>query len=85
MNLFRSEEHARRWPQFNPQSEEGFISLPELAGLFATESRHHMLEANYLSGWYPKRAAERPAAAETPAEAEAAAEDSEDVSVRRSA
>jgi hypothetical protein len=59
MNLFRSEDHARRWPQFNPQSEEGFIALPELAGFFATESRHHMLEADYLSTWFPKRAAER--------------------------
>ena len=59
MNLFRSEDHARRWSQFNPQSEEGFIALPELAGFFATESRHHMLEADYLSTWFPKRAAER--------------------------
>ena len=38
---------------------EGFIALPELAGFFATESRHHMLEADYLSTWFPKRAAER--------------------------
>jgi hypothetical protein len=59
MNLFRSEDHARRWAQFNPQSEEGFIALPELAGFFATESRHHMLEADYLSAWFPKRPAER--------------------------
>jgi len=59
MNLFRSEEHARRWAQFNPQSEEGFISLPDLAGFFATESRHHMLDADYLSAWFPKRGAER--------------------------
>ena len=59
MNLFRSEDHARRWAEFNPQSEEGFIALPELAGFFATESRHHMLEADYLSTWFPKRAAER--------------------------
>ena len=49
MNLFRSEEHARRWSQFNPRSEEGFISLPELAGFFGTETRHQMLDANYLS------------------------------------
>jgi hypothetical protein len=63
MNLFRSEEHARRWPQFNPKSEagQGFISLPDLASFFATESRHHMLAENYLSVWYPKRAAERTA------------------------
>jgi hypothetical protein len=59
MNLFRSEDHARRWSQFNPQSGEGFIALPELAGFFATESRHHMLEADYLSAWFPKRGAER--------------------------
>jgi len=59
MNLFRSEEHARRWPAFLPRSEEGFIALPDLAGFFATESRHHMLEPDYLSTWYPRRAAER--------------------------
>ena len=38
MNLFRSEEHARRWEQFRPESEEGFISLPDLVGFFGTES-----------------------------------------------
>ena len=59
MNLFRSEEHARRWAQFNPASETGFISLPELAGFFGTETRRHMLDADYLSAWFPKRAAER--------------------------
>jgi hypothetical protein len=59
MNLFRSEEHARRWPQFNPASEaqRGFIPLPDLATFFGTESRRHMLEPN--SAWYPRRAAER--------------------------
>src|SRR5437764_276692 len=61
MNLFRSEEHARRWALFNPLSEEGFITLSDLAGFFATESRHHMLEPDYLSTWFPKRGAERPA------------------------
>jgi len=59
MNLFRSEEHARRWAQFNPASEVGFISLPELAGFFGTETRRHMLDGDYLSAWFPKRAAER--------------------------
>jgi hypothetical protein len=61
MNLFRSEEHARRWAQFNPASEEGFIALPDLAAFFATESRHHMLDPDYLSAWFPRRAAERQA------------------------
>ena len=59
MNLFRSEEHARRWEQFRPESGEGFIALPELAGFFGTESRRHMLDADYLSKWYPRRGAER--------------------------
>ena len=61
MNFFRSEEHARRWSQFNPKSEagSGFIALPDLASFFATESRRHMLDENYLSVWYPKRGAER--------------------------
>ena len=27
MNLFRSEEHVRNWPQFNPESAEGVISV----------------------------------------------------------
>ena len=66
MNLFRSEEHARRWPQFNPASEVGlgFIRLEDLAAFFGTESRRHMLHADYLSTWYPKRAAERRAVLE---------------------
>ncbi len=59
MNLFRSEEHARRWELFRPESEEGFISLPDLVGFFGTESRQHMLDADYLSRWYPRRADER--------------------------
>ncbi len=57
--VFRSEEHARRWEQFRPESEEGFIVLPDLVGFFGTESRQHMLDADYLSRWYPRRAAER--------------------------
>jgi len=36
MNLFRSEEHARRWAQFNPAAEEGFIDLPDLAAKAAS-------------------------------------------------
>jgi hypothetical protein len=59
MNLFRSEEHARRWPAFQARAEEGFIALPELVSFFGTESRRHMLDADYFSVWYPRRAAER--------------------------
>ena len=66
MNLFRSEDHARRWEQFNRASEEGlgFIRLDDLVDLFGTESRRHMLDADYLSAWYPRRGAERRAVLE---------------------
>jgi hypothetical protein len=64
MNLFRSEDHARRWPAFQARAEEGFITLPALAALFGTESRRHLLDADYLSTWYPRRAAERRACLE---------------------
>jgi hypothetical protein len=64
MNLFRSEEHARRWAQFNPASQDGFISLADLADFFGTETRQHMLDPDYLSVWYPRRATERRAVLE---------------------
>jgi len=41
------------------ESEEGFISLPALVGFFGAVSRQHMLDADYLSRWFPMRAAER--------------------------
>ena len=59
MNLFRSEEHTRRWPAFQARAQEGFIALPDLVGFFGTESRRHMLDADYLSTWYPRRGSER--------------------------
>ena len=59
MNLFRAEEHARLWSQFTARAEEGFITLTDLAGFFGTESRRHMLDPDYLSVWYPRRAVER--------------------------
>ena len=40
-------------------AEEGFITLTDLAGFFGTESRRHMLDPDYLSVWYPRRAVER--------------------------
>ena len=59
MNLFRSEEHVRRWVLFNPESVDGMIALPDLAALFGTESRRHWLDDDYLSRWFPQRARER--------------------------
>lgn len=61
MNLFQSEEHVRGWQQLNPGSLEagGIIALPDLAALFGTPSRHHMLDGDYLTRWLPQRALER--------------------------
>ncbi len=47
------------WEQFRPKSEEGVLSLADLVGFSGTEARQHMLDADYLSRWYPRRAAER--------------------------
>lgn len=59
MNLFRSEEHVRRWALFNPDSGEGLMPLNDLASLFGTPSRRHLFDENYLSTWYPRRYEER--------------------------
>jgi hypothetical protein len=60
MNLFRSEEHARRWVHFNSASDpDGFIALTGLATLFGSESRRNLLAGDYLSRWFPRRPRER--------------------------
>jgi hypothetical protein len=59
MNLFRSEEHIRRWALFDPASEPGIIALSDLAVLFSTESRRHLLDGDYLERWAGKRWPER--------------------------
>jgi len=35
MNLFRSEEHVRRWALFDPASEDGIRPIQEFAALFS--------------------------------------------------
>ena len=37
MNLFRSEEHARRWKQFNPDFEKGLKPISFWFGLFSEQ------------------------------------------------
>lgn len=59
MNLFRSEEHVQRWSLFNLASRQGLIPLAQVATLFGAPSRRHMLDADYLSSWYPRRYEER--------------------------
>ena len=56
MNLFRSEEHVRNWPQFNPDSAQGIMPLRDWAALFGTEERRHYLDSDYISRWLPLKA-----------------------------
>ncbi len=35
------------------------IALPDLAVVFGTESRRHLLDPDYVSRWFPQRARER--------------------------
>jgi len=49
MNLFRSEEHVRRWAQFDSGSEVGIRPLRELATtLFALGRYRERLAPDYL-------------------------------------
>ena len=59
MNLFRSEEHVRRWEQFIPESLESIMSVADKAVAQGTESRRHWLDEDYLSRWFPQRERER--------------------------
>lgn len=59
MNLFRSEEHVRRWSALNPEAVSETIALPDLAALMGTESRRHWLDDDYVSRWLPNRPRER--------------------------
>lgn len=59
MNLFRSEEHVRRWALYDPAAAEGVIPLPDLAAVFGTEGRRHLLDGDYIARWLPRRGAER--------------------------
>jgi hypothetical protein len=59
MNLFRSEEHVRRWPQLLSSPEEGMVSLADLLVVFGSENRRHLLDGDYVSRWLPRRGPER--------------------------
>jgi hypothetical protein len=49
MNLFQSEEHVRRWAQFDPGSEDGIRPLGELATtLFGLGRYRERLVPDYL-------------------------------------
>ncbi len=52
MNLFRSEEHARRWFQYDAAAAEGTLPLGDWVRVFSVEYCRARLEPNYfLRAW----------------------------------
>ncbi len=49
MNLFRSEEHARKWRGFKPQTEAGINKLSAMAELFSGNLFTRRLDPDYAS------------------------------------
>jgi len=56
MNLFRSEEHVRRWADFDPESADGIKPVRELVRAFSGPLFTQRLSAEYLKRvqeWLP--------------------------------
>lgn len=49
MNFFRSEEHVRAWPDFDPASEDAIMSVADWARCFATEACRTRLAPDTLT------------------------------------
>ncbi|MBE7517795.1 MAG: hypothetical protein HS107_00955 [Thermoflexaceae bacterium] len=49
MNLFRSEEHVRRWSRYDPESADGILPLAEWARIFSGPLFRERLREDYLS------------------------------------
>jgi hypothetical protein len=49
MNLFRSEEHARDWSGFKPDTEEGIVPLDDLVKLFSGNYFRRRLDDDWVS------------------------------------
>jgi hypothetical protein len=49
MNLFRSEEHIRNWPRFDPATSEGILEFPDLVKLFSGIYFRKRLDGDWVS------------------------------------
>ncbi len=49
MNLFRSEEHARRWTGYRPGTEGGLLSLAQAMSIMSTPRFRERLNGHYVS------------------------------------
>ena len=63
MNLFRSEEHVRRWALFDPESQDGIRPIADFAALFGLQMFRERSAPDYLQR-LPALRQERMAAAE---------------------
>ena len=48
MNLFRSEEHVRRWSGYDPSAAEGTLPLHEWAHIFGVEFCRRKLAPDFF-------------------------------------
>lgn len=49
MNLFRSEEHARRWSEFNPDTADTILPVARWAEIFATPMFRNRPRPDFVS------------------------------------
>ncbi len=48
MNLFRSEEHVKKWPQYDPASAQSIMELAKWAEIFSGPLFRNRLDPDYL-------------------------------------
>jgi hypothetical protein len=49
MNLFRSEEHIRKWARYDPATEQGILPLQNVVNVFSGKFMQKRLDMNYAS------------------------------------
>jgi hypothetical protein len=49
MNLFRSEEHVRKWSGYKSGTDQGIVPLAETIGLFSGRFFTRRLDPDYVS------------------------------------
>ncbi len=49
MNLFRSEEHVRRWSQFDPSSSDGIKPVATIAAVMSRPLFRERLAGDYIA------------------------------------
>jgi hypothetical protein len=49
MNLFRSEEDARRWSEFVPGTDAGIVTLEQAMAIMSTPRQRNRFDGRYVS------------------------------------